>query len=995
VRRRAKGLSVVFMLLAFFATAATASGDTPPTVTMDAPSSVGYTTAHVSGTVDPEGGPSEAYIWFEFSRVADDPPSWQQAGFTSLQGPAAEGTDPVPVEADLTGLKAGVEYQVRLVAVNDAWNNRSETPPATFTTQGTTPPTVTLAPASEVGATTAHVSGTVNPSGTDPAWDVEWRFECTPACPGTYSGEIDADTSDHTVEADLVGLEPNTSYEVRLIASNSGEEASAGPQPFTTDGALPTVRTVPAYAPVGATQSLLGGEVDPQNAATEYWFEYGTDATYGQSMPVTEDGDAGASGQPVFVTESLAGLTAGTEYHFRLSARNAEGTAHGHDLTFQVRNSPPASPCPNEGNRVGIAAELPDCRAYEQVSPPDKGGWGVWTNSAVASASGDKLAWLSRGSFAGQPTALALMLSNYLSRRTAGSWLTEGISSPTTRVSSQAGFYGFSDDLEKAYFSVKEYEPETLTPGVESANENFYLRDNLTGSAQFLATAARLNNLSGRYESGNFGGASADFKQILFNSNNASGLTPDTPCKGPDYAFCAYEWDEGELRLLSVLPDGQPTIGTVGGKYIGNAISEDGRRAFFTAPEVGNGRVYMRENGTTTINVAASERTSSGGASGGPVEYLGAEAAHGGRVLFMTANSLVDTDTDETQDLYIYEAARPAGEHLTLLSPDESEEPPSGAAVLGVLARSSDLQRVWFVAQNQILPGEVVHPTPKLFLWDNTGAAPKISYLGALDESDSSDWDAVTVGAYENKPVRVSANDRYMVFRSRSRLTAFDNENKEEIYLYDAQSGGLECATCAAGDMPPGYLRFDSGTAQFSIKPNTHELRNVSDDGRVFFETDRSLVKRDSNGRGDVYEYESGSIRLISSGLGSADSSFLDASENGDHVFFITGDRLVGWDGDNYLDAYDAAVGGGFPEPPPEAAPCEGEACLPAAARANDHGAEGPASSTYSGPGDQVHHRKRHRHKHPRRRHRKHHRGKHREQPGQQHGAKSATRKDG
>jgi hypothetical protein len=97
----------------------------------------------------------------------------------------------------------------------------------------------------------------------------------------------------------------------------------------------------------------------------------------------------------------------------------------------------------------------------------------------------------------------------------------------------------------------------------------------------------------------------------------------------------------------------------------------------------------------------------------------------------------------------------------------------------------------------------------------------------------------------------------------------------------------------------------------------------------VFFSSAQPLVHEDVNGRVDVYEYDlaSGALALISSGRDSADAWFLDASASGGDVFFVTREQLVGWDRDSAYDLYDARVGGGFPEPPPAATPCAGDAC--------------------------------------------------------------------
>jgi hypothetical protein len=106
--------------------------------------------------------------------------------------------------------------------------------------------------------------------------------------------------------------------------------------------------------------------------------------------------------------------------------------------------------------------------------------------------------------------------------------------------------------------------------------------------------------------------------------------------------------------------------------------------------------------------------------------------------------------------------------------------------------------------------------------------------------------------------------------------------------------------------------------------------RYLSGDGRyAFFTSVQPLVPQDTNGLPDAYEYDAntGQVHLISSGTGEDGSWFEDASETGSDVFFLTAQRLTGWDTDTLTDLYDARVNGGFPEPSPAPAACDGDAC--------------------------------------------------------------------
>jgi hypothetical protein len=226
----------------------------------------------------------------------------------------------------------------------------------------------------------------------------------------------------------------------------------------------------------------------------------------------------------------------------------------------------------------------------------------------------------------------------------------------------------------------------------------------------------------------------------------------------------------------------------------------------------------------------------------------------------------------------------------------------------------------------------------------------------------------------------------------------------EEVYLYDAVSGRLVCASCdPSGARPVGVFDSGGGTNSLAVdrvgawrghwlagslggwrgalenEVAVYQPRNLSNGGRLFFESPDGLAPRDTNGLEDVYEYEpvrgpegpasndcsnasprfserrNGCVSLISSGTSSAESVFYDASETGDDAFFVTTSRLVRADYDDSVDVYDAHVCSVTApcaheaEPPPQ---CDsGDSCKPAPASQPDtFGA--PPSATFSGTGN-------------------------------------------
>ena len=94
--------------------------------------------------------------------------------------------------------------------------------------------------------------------------------------------------------------------------------------------AAPTATTGPATV-VGSTSATVGGSVDPHGQATTWWVEYGTSTSYGSK---TAAANAGAGPAAVSVSVNVAGLKAGTTYHYRIVANNAAGTSRGGDAVF-------------------------------------------------------------------------------------------------------------------------------------------------------------------------------------------------------------------------------------------------------------------------------------------------------------------------------------------------------------------------------------------------------------------------------------------------------------------------------------------------------------------------------------------------------------------------------------------------------------------------------------------------------------------------------------
>ena len=596
-----------------------------------------------------------------------------------------------------------------------------------------------------------------------------------------------------------------------------------------------------------------------------------------------------------------------------------------------------ATVCPNEAIRLqeGDAAALPDCRAYEQVSPVDKN-----LNDAVgviglmqSSPSGERVSYVSLSPFAG--ISGAAEFPTYVSTRRvgvggAGEWSTQGVL-PRTKAGTTAtpGVFvqAFTEDLSEAL----------VTTSGSSASQFLFVSD---GSLFVPFPPVE-----------RFSGASADDSDILFESEEALE-SEGVPVAGARAGVPnLYEWDDGRLLLVGVPEegeDGTPKGGATAGPdhkkglqnnyYTQGSISEDGSRVLFTAVE--SGRIYMREPlAVTTMKVSGL----------GPAEWLASTPS--GSEVFYTEG--VD------HDLYRFGAESQTRERLT-----------QDAGIQGMLGISSDGSYAYFVAQG-VLAGEnaegnrPVAGAENLYEW-HEGATIPITYVadlrgggrGDTDESDWRGWIAYGAGSFEagegEKSSGVTPDGETVMFSSIGPLTAYDNGGVHELYLYDAENARITCVSCnPLGPATTGaYLARKGENGTYPVSRAPFLTRNLSSDGRrVFFQTEEALVAKDSNGLSDVYEWEEGHLYLISSGQGNAEGYFADASADGDDVFFFTRQPLVSEDQDDNADVYDARVDGGIAaQNPVIVPPCIGEEC---------HGQTAPppvfstpSSVSYAGPGN-------------------------------------------
>jgi hypothetical protein len=613
-----------------------------------------------------------------------------------------------------------------------------------------------------------------------------------------------------------------------------------------------------------------------------------------------------------------------------------------------------AAGCPNEGVREkevhGLA--LPDCRAYEQVSPVKAGiDAQGFPGSVQSSTSGGRVRYWSVTPFP-FPELCALPGSKpeYVSSRGAeGGWATEGI---LPCEATAGGKLGFSEDLTEALVWT---EGVALTPGAPLTGRSYYLRySEPPPGAERYRLLVRTSG-SGTQEDSDIylAGFSSDDQHLAFESKEhlLSGATEGVPN--------AYEVDlakpvSEQLSLVGVLPASEGGKAPPGGSVVGagayawpmlasprthytqSAISRDGSRVFFTA--LPSERVYVRENASQPQSpIGAHEECTD------PVDACTLPVSQG------TAH-FRDATPEGTYAIYteagaLYRYNLETGAHETL-APE---------SVLGVLGASREGQAVYFaaggvLAANANSQGETAASEPRTAdLYESyqppTGAPhtifiARLINAGLEGEGDEEDWNDYLDTSFSavQKTSRVTPDGKTLLFASRRSLTGYNNSGPcggivtsacSELYRYQAgpegAPGRLTCVSCNPDRAtPPSEDTLLAGSG--SGLTETFEAvmtRNLSENGeRVFFQSPDALVADDTNGQTNVYEWEAdgegsctsetqneGCLYLISSGTGEQSFSYFgDASPSGNDVFFFTRQALTPTEAGVNVNVYDARV---------------------------------------------------------------------------------------
>jgi hypothetical protein len=335
------------------------TGVEPPVIEEVSTPGVGPYEATIAAKVNPENETATCLVQYgETTTYEEAPVPCEQA---SLSGHGGQ-----PASARLGNLKPSTTYHYRVVAKNTTLESKPTEGTGHFTTAAA------LVPAIEAESVSVE---SVAGSGREVTFaaQVNPELQETTSCVFEY-GETEAygkqepceqsaqqigkGNTGVTISAKVNGLVAGVDYHYCVVVKDRTGPSECKDQvfgpPVAVTGAV--LSKVPGVAP--GTTATVGGEVNPEELETRYYVEYGETEAYGQIAPYLPPGiklplgiDAGSGSVSVVLGSKpatpdipLEALTPGATYHYRLVARNADGTTYGADMTVKVLPAPQVGP---------------------------------------------------------------------------------------------------------------------------------------------------------------------------------------------------------------------------------------------------------------------------------------------------------------------------------------------------------------------------------------------------------------------------------------------------------------------------------------------------------------------------------------------------------------------------------------------------------------------------------------------------------------------------
>jgi hypothetical protein len=643
-----------------------------------------------------------------------------------------------------------------------------------------------------------------------------------------------------------------------------------------------------------------------------------------------------------------------------------------------------AGKCPNEEFRTGASAKLPDCRAYELVTPEHLGRsqdtpfTGPAGGAAIPSEDGERLVLETHARLEPDPTSLGSF--DVFSRTPTGWTMKSAIAPGASGEVFDESIRIFSPDLSQVAFAsfarlnIEEQAPETFEVGP-------------IGGPYAAMTEIPREFGAGGLVGANAGTASvAAFSDVLFISNDYALLPPGAERKVAEETIAGenlYEWSAGHLRLVAVNGEGKllSRCGSTLAQSEGtpkaqsrerNAVSADGSKVFFTTQGSGPnckepGSLYIRVAGEgEPVEVSAPQGVKLEPSERRAVTYLDA-TPDGSEVFFATNEALTKEAPDDGQaNLYEYDTEAPLGERLRFIANGVEDQTLNIGKSLVV---SEDGSTVYY---------ELASNNSYRRYDTRTGEENPVATIGQSSSSE--------------EPSYTTPNGEFFVFSAAGVVGEPRDGGEPEhganngLFLYDNADKNVMCVSCGEGSLPPrsveGQIERNvmiepvgnagAGHAVLVDADETPAFVDLTDNGQeAFFQTTAQLVPQDTNSSVyelgisegtpglDVYEWEAdgaggcqvsvGCTYLLSGGGDTGPSVFLGASPDGKNVFLASAAPLLPQATPEFTNIYDARVDGGFPPPASE------RECLSCQGVGSTAPLFGPgASGTFVGAGNPV-----------------------------------------
>ena len=298
------------------------------TVTTQAISEIGVTTAKGNGNITYKGNPDPTHHGICWG-LSEDP---ALDDFLTDEGSVSE----VGAFTTLmTGLTPNTLYHVRAYSTNTVGTVYG----ADVSFTSLLLPTVTTQAVADIDTTTATGNGTITVLGSPAATQhgVCWGTALNPTLSDSKTQE-GTPTSTGAFTSSITGLNTNTNYHLRAYATSTegtvyGEDVSFN----TLD--LPTV-TSQAITDIDASTATGNGNISDLGnpAPNQYGVCWSTLETPTVADSRTEEGAASTTGA---FTSAMTGLTSSTPYYVRAYVTNTVGTRYGSQVSFNTAGIEP------------------------------------------------------------------------------------------------------------------------------------------------------------------------------------------------------------------------------------------------------------------------------------------------------------------------------------------------------------------------------------------------------------------------------------------------------------------------------------------------------------------------------------------------------------------------------------------------------------------------------------------------------------------------------